>query len=108
LTVPSNERSRTRKPCVRPDKRGCTEVVRLDDICSNAILVQKDIEWHGLVVDERLGVCGIAGAYGRYARSGGCDLLVSISNLTGSLTAGQSTEVPQKEEQVAIVGPQVT
>jgi hypothetical protein len=50
-----------------------------------------------------LRVSGIAGAYGRYARSCGCDFLVSISNLTGSLTAGQSTEVSQEQEQMAIV-----
>jgi hypothetical protein len=53
-------------------------------------------------------VSGIAGAYGRYARSSGCDLFISISNLTGPLAARQSAEVPQKEEQVAIDGPQVT
>jgi hypothetical protein len=108
LTVPANERSRTRKPCVRPDKRGGIEVVRLDDICSNAILVQEDFEGYGLVLDERLCVYGVAGAYGRYARSCGCDVLVSISNLTGSLAARQSAEVPEKEEQVSIVGPPVT
>jgi hypothetical protein len=55
-----------------------------------------------------LRVCGITGANSCYARSGRSDLLISISNLTGSLAARQSTEVPQKEEQVAIVGPQVT
>ena len=108
LTVPANERSRTRKPCVRPDQRGGTNVVHLDDIRSNAFFVQKDVEGHGFVLDERLRVFGITGAYGCYPRSGGCGLLISISNLTGSLAAGQSTEVPQKEEQVAIVGPQVT
>jgi hypothetical protein len=108
LTIPARERSRARKPCVRPDQRGGIKIVHLDDIRSNAFFVQKDVEGHGFVLDERLRVCGITGAYGCYARSGGCDLLISISNLTGSLAARQSAEVPQKEEQLALVGPQVT
>jgi hypothetical protein len=61
-----------------------------------------------LVLDEGLGVVLAAGADRSDLSPGGEDILVSIANLTGPLTAGQSSKVAQEKQDLRLLHPEVT
>ena len=65
-------------------------------------------EWHVLVLDERHCVALAAGADGRDLGTGCEKFVVSVADLTGPLTAGQSTKVPKEQKHLGMVLPQVT
>jgi len=86
----------------RPDRS------RVDDLSSDAVLVEEDGEGHVLVLDEGLGVALAARADGGDGCTGGEDLVISIADLTGPLAAGQSAEMSEEQQDRWILVPEVT
>ncbi len=107
LTVAAGEGPGTGEERVRPDQRCGSESVRLDDVRCLAFLIEEDRKRDGLVLDECLCVSSASRADGRHIRTGFPQLFVSVSDLTGPLTTGQSTEMSEEKENVWIFGPQV-
>ncbi len=83
------------------------EVVRPDDLGGGTVFVQQHVEGHLFVLDERLGVAFAAGADGDHARPLCDDLVVSVADLTGPLTASQSAEMPEKQQDLRVMAPAV-
>ena len=107
LDVPGHERTGARLPLLWIEQRGGTERLRPDDVGGRAVFVEEDLEWNPLILDEGLGVALPAGTYGNDVCSRGEDLFVTISDLTGPLAAGQSTEVSEKQHHHSAFGPAV-
>ena len=108
LSVASSECPCALQQGVGSKNRDHPETVHLNDVCGKAILIEKDIEWHGLILHERLRILAVAGADRRHADTGRDELVVSIADLTGPLAAGQSAEVSKEEDHMRVLHPQVT
>lgn len=94
------------------DLPGCDQLahgqsLRAGDFGSKAVLIEQHGERNALVLDEGLGVSLAPGTDGRDRCTGGDDVFVSVADLTGPLTAGQSTKMPKEEDDLSLFGPQV-
>jgi len=107
LSMPAGERPEPGGELPRAEQRCRTERPGSDDLGGRPVLVEQDRERDPLVLDERLCVASTAGADGGDAGTRGGDLVVSISDLTGPLTARQSAEVAQEEQDLGTVAPEV-
>lgn len=58
-----------------------------------------------LILDESECVAPASGPDRSHTGSGGQDFLISVSDLTGPFTAGQSTEVPEEEDHMRGLSP---
>ncbi len=92
---------------IHRDERAGAEAFGSGDLGGRPIFVEEHGERHSLVLDERSSVSTSTGADGGDAGSRGNDLFVSIADLTGPLAARQSAKVPQKENDLGSVGPEV-
>ena len=77
------------------------------DLGGGPVLIEKDREGNSLGFDEGLGISFASGADRSDFRPGGPYLVVSIADLTGPLTAGQSAKVAEEEDHLWLVCPQV-
>ena len=75
--------------------------------CRVAVVVDEDGERDALVVDERLGVAGVAGADGDDVAAAAVHRGVLVAQLRGVLTAQQSAEVPEEHHDHGPLGPEV-
>ena len=107
LPVTSGEGSRSGKECIRPQQRCGSESIHLNHVRCLAFLVEEYGERHGFILDERHGVSSVSRADGGHTGAGCDEFLVSISDLTGPLAAGESAEMSEKQENVRIIGPQI-
>ncbi len=107
LAVAAGERTDPGRERTRIEERARPERSGSDDLGGVAVLVEEDGEWNTLVLDERRGVSLPAGPDGGDEGTCGEDLLVSIADLTGPLTAGQSAEVAQEQQDVGLLEPEV-
>ena len=89
------------------DERRHAKGLRTDDLGGVAVLVEKHGEGDPFVVDERLGVSTASRSDGGDPGAGGKDLVVSVADLTGPLTACKSTEVAEEENNLRVFRPQV-
>lgn len=108
LDVASGHSPGAGDPLAGPQQRGGSERLGPDDVGRRAVLVQQDLERDSLVLDECLGVTLPAGADGNDAGTRCGDLFVSVSDLTGPLTTGKSTKVPEEEDERTPFRPPVT
>lgn len=108
LPVARRQGSEASDQLARLHKRGCPERPRADDLRCQALLVEQYRERDLLVLDERLCIPLAAGSDGGDTCTRGEDLVVSLADLTGPLTAGQSTEVAQEQQHMGSFPPEVT
>ena len=80
---------------------------RTDDLRGDAILVEENRKGHALVLDEGLGIPLATRADGRDLGTGRKDLVISIADLTGPLTTGQSTEVAEEQDDLWMLPPSI-
>jgi hypothetical protein len=78
-----------------------------DYLSGAAVLVQEHLEWHRLVLDERLGVSLATRSDRRHTCAGVEDVLISLADLTGPLSTSQSAEVTEKQDDTWALGPSV-
>lgn len=108
LDIPARDRPSTGDPLARTEQRGSVERLRPDDVGRRSVLVQQDLERDPLILDEGLGVAFPTGAYRDDVCARRPDVFVPISDLTGPLTTGQSTEMSEEENERAVFGPAIT
>ena len=72
------------------------------------VVVDEDHEWQTFITDERtcLSVAACSDRNDSTTELG--NLVISIAQLRGALTAVQSTEVPQEHQDCLLLAPQVT
>ncbi len=107
LPIALCHRTRPRQPCIRSERCRGSQLVQHNGVCCGPVLVEKYWEGNVLVLDERRCVSSTTGANSCDARSGRCQLFISVSDLTGPFSAGQSAEVSEKEKDMRFVRPQV-
>jgi hypothetical protein len=108
LSVSRGKRSCTGEKGIGPDQRYCSEAVRLDDVGCFTLLVEKYGKGHHLIFDKRLGVPPATRTDGRDTRAGCFEVFVSIADLTGPFSTGQSAEMPQKQKNMWFLGPKIS
>jgi hypothetical protein len=108
LPIALEQRPSRCKQSVRAEKRSRTKLVEFNDISGFAVFVKKNGEGDVLVLDKRHRVAPATGSEGGDPRPGFEDLVVAFTNLTGSFSTGQSTKVPQKQNDMSTLRPQVT
>lgn len=108
LAIPLDERPASGQERVGTDERCRLEAVHLDDLCRFALFVDQDGEWHPFVFYEGLCVPFPSGSNSGHTDTGHQKIVVPVADLTGPFPAGQSAEVAQEEEDMALIGPQIT
>ena len=108
LPVPTEQGPAPSDPCIGSYERLGPELVHLDDLGRFPVLIEEDRKRYILVLDEGLRIPFSSGAERRDASTGCQDVVVALTDLTGPFPARQSAEVTQEEENMALIGPQVT
>lgn len=108
LSVPSGKRANPCDHCIGAQQRRRTQLAGADDLGGPAVLIEQNRKRHLLVFDEGCGVALSARADGGDVCTRGEDLVVSIADLTGPLAAGQSAKMPQEEQHVGLLCPEIT
>ena len=107
LPVSRTERAETCRDLAGLE-HGCgTDASSADDLGRRTILVEQNRERHLLVLDEGDCVAPTAGPDSRDGCPGLEDLFVSVADLTGPLTTRQSAEMPEEEENLWLVTPEI-
>ena len=107
LSVAAEQGPTSGEQGIGADERRSFQAVRLDDPGGFAVFVEQHGERHGFILDERLCVPLAPGSDGGDTNAGRQELIVPLTDLTGPLPAGQSPEMSEEEEYVALVGPQI-
>jgi hypothetical protein len=92
----------------RLQQRRRSERPRSDDLSGAAVLIEEHRIRDLFILDERFGVLPAAGSDCGDRGTGGDDLVVSVADLTGPFTAGQSPEVSKEEQNLRLFRPEVT
>ena len=90
------------------EERGEVHLLHRGGLGRGGDVVNKNGERNLLVGDEGLGVSHVAGPNGHHFGTGSGDFGVSAPQLRGVLSAEQSAEVAQKDQDHRAVGPEVT
>ena len=108
LPMPRGEGPETGGELARTDEGRHTDGARTHDLGSDAVLVEQHRERNPLVLDEGLRIPAPPGADSRDLRPGCENIFVPVSDLTGPLTARQSTEVPEEQDHLGLIAPEIT
>ncbi len=107
LPVPRGEGPEARRELAGTDQCCDADGSRAHNLGSGAFLVEEDGEWNVLFLDEGLRIPAASGAYGGHLRPGGEYLFVSVADLTGPLTARQSTEMTKEQNHLGLIAPEI-
>lgn len=89
------------------DQRAHAHLPGAGDLGGGAVFVEEHLKGNRLVFDESLGVPLAAGSYRSDVGTRIEDFLISVADLTGPFTAGQSAEMAKEEDDPHLLGPSV-
>lgn len=107
LSLSRRQRPRSGHELSGTDQRQLAESAGADQLRRRSVFIEKHFERDRLVLDERLCIAASAGTDRGDVRTGVEDLLISLTDLTGPFTTGQSAEVAEKEDDPGISRPAV-
>lgn len=89
------------------DQGGLAHRTGTRDLRRRPLFVEQNVERNRLIVNECFGVALASGADCSHIGASIENFLVSVTNLTGSLTARKSAEMAEKEDHLRFSGPSI-